>query len=186
MTVSESWAVNQYNVLPEEQLKDAWSWYTKTFEDVNRKAANRHVMFFDEFKEVMYDNAITKYVVTGEGNQIVGMSVLTNQLSHWSLLSPQYYAEKFPEHFEQERLWYIGFVGVTGGLGTFSKLIRSMHYKVHHSNGIALMDFCMYNVDTKHLPAMTLRLLKSINPAFEGRMIDEQQFWGFWFDGVER
>ena len=158
-------------------LGQAWALYADIFAEVNTLAAQRHQMTFEEFTTVYHDPRVMKFYVHDEAGDLAGMSVLTQDLDAWPLISPAYFARRWPEHFARKAIWYVGFVGVAPHRPHgFRDLVQSMYPHVIGNNGIAVMDFCTYNVAQRRLPAVTLKLLGWINPAASMETADSQQF----------
>lgn len=177
-----------------DQLREAWEWYVSAFADISRKAMQRHTMFYEQFVDMAEDRDIWKYVARDLSGGIVGMSVITNRLTAWPLVTPEYFEDRWPKHYAEDRIWYIGFVAVTHGATTqgsetkrrgnlFRRLISTMYNRVDESEGIAFMDYCKFNIEKRRLAALTLALLNSINPNVTGGQVDGQEFWGWRFDG---
>lgn len=164
----------------------AWELYYTTFEEVNTLAAQRHMMTYEEFAAVMGDKRVRKFLTDTNG-AMSGLAVITNDLDAWPLISPQYFARRWPEHAAQNRIWYVGFVAVRQDPrpepGLFAEIIRAMYQPVIESRGIAVMDYCLYNVQTREVPATAHRILERINPEVATSIIDAQYFYGYRFDG---
>jgi hypothetical protein len=173
--------------LPHDVFNAASDLYYATFEEINTLAAQRHLMTYHEFDEVMNDKSIRKFVASDDGGGMVGLAVITNDLEAWPLISPQYFARRWPEEAEQGRIWYVGFVAVRQNPRPrphlFAEIIRAMYQPVIDSQGIAVMDYCLYNVQTRGVPAAAHRILERINPEVTTGIIDAQYFYGYRFDG---
>lgn len=171
-------------------LDTTWQLYQRVFADINKRAAQRHLMTHHEYIDVAEDPRIRKYFAVQPDGDPVGLSTITNQLDAWPLISPEYFAHRFPDHYQRQAIWYIGYVGVdttpTGRprLHTFSQLIAAMYPQVIESDGLAVMDFCGYNIDVKHLPEVSRLVQHRLNPNVTGTVLDRQEFWAFRFDGV--
>jgi hypothetical protein len=167
-------------------LDAARTLYSDLFTGINTLAAQRHLMTDAEFAEVFYDPRILKFYVHDDAGDLAGMSVLTQDLTAWPLISPPYFARHWPEHHERQAIWYVGFVGVrpTHPHG-FRELVNGMYPYVKANRGIAIMDFCSLNTDRKRLPAITLKLLTWMNPTAGMQSIDSQNFVLYHFDTAE-
>ncbi len=162
-----------------DRLMDAWSFYQEVFTDVNAMAANRHLMTLNEFERVMADARVQKWMALSDDGHIIGMATITNYLEAWPLVSPEFFARRYPRQYERRAIWYIGFVGCNAD-GTrghaFRELITRMQPQVEESDGIFVQDFCVHNVG-RSLPAATRAILRRINPTVEFDRIDAQEFW---------
>lgn len=175
-----------------KDLDPRGSWldlYMNTFADIDGLAAQRHLMTGDEFRDVAMDPRITKHVAWAErddGQYPAGLSVITNHLDAWPLISPRYFQRRWPLHYEDRRIFYIGFVCVkpNAPTSTFRDLITDMSEQVFAADGIAVMDFCTANV-VKGLPRATGWLLNNLHDKAVGGRIDAQEFWAWRFDGQQ-
>ncbi|MFE9319421.1 hypothetical protein ACIHDR_45835 [Nocardia sp. NPDC052278] len=159
----------------------AWTFYSETFTEINTMAAQRHLMRRDEFVDVMGDERIAKYLLFDDDNTIVGLGVSTNDLDAWPLISPAYFRCNYPEHYAARTLWYIGFIGVRPDLrGGFAAMLEAMSAPQRHAGGVALMDYCAFNVDEKAVLASSLRILgRYSDPRM--RTLDTQTFVAYEF-----
>jgi hypothetical protein len=173
--------------LPHDVLNSAWELYYTAFEEVNTLAAQSHMMTWENFSDVMGDKRIRKFIARDDDGSMVGLAVITNDLEAWPLISPQYFARRWPEHAEQGRIWYVGFVAVRQSPrpapGVFAEIVRAMYQPVIDSQGIAVMDYCLYNIETRGLAVASLRILERINIDVTTEIIDAQYFYGYRFDG---
>lgn len=164
-----------------------WALYQNTFADVNRLAMQRHLMTEDEFRDVAMDPRISKHVAVTPGTRRMwGIGVITNQLAAWPLISPAYCEDRWPEHYHQNRIFYIGFVCAAPDAPstTFREIIADMSEQVFAVDGIAVMDFCTATV-LKGLPRATTWLLNDLHDKAVGGRIDAQEFWAWRFDGQQ-
>ena len=160
-------------------LDEAWAFYEDVFTEVNTLAANRHLMTFDEFEQVMADRRVQKWFAFSDGGRVIGMSTITNVLSAWPLISPAYFAKHYPSQYERQAIWYIGLIGcnVEGTRAyAFRDLIARMYPQVEASDGIFVQDFCLYNVG-RRMPNATHAVLRRINRTVEFGRIDAQEYW---------
>ena len=164
-------------------VHEAWTSYANIFAEINTLAAQRHLMTVDEFATVYHDPRVLKFYVHDQNGDLAGMSVLTQHLDAWPLISPPYFARCWPQHYARKAIWYIGFVGVTPHhQHGFRQLVNDMYVHVISNTGIAVMDFCAYNTVRRRLPAVTLKLLGGINPAAGMQTADSQSFVVYRFD----
>lgn len=179
-----------HQIQDREPMIELWELYCRIFEDVNTRAVQRHMMSWDEFRAVMLDLDVIKYVVRMEDGSARGISVLTNKLKAWPLISPDYFRVHFPDFYEREAIWYCGFVGMEQVQGRrvthgFRALVCAMLEDIHSNQGMTVMDFCMYNAARKKLPDVTASLLESLYPRTVSEKIDQQEFWAYRFDGTK-
>lgn len=165
-------------------LAEAWDMYAGIFTDINTMAAQRHLMTRQEFTTVYHDPRVLKFYVHDQAGNLTGMSVLTQHLNAWPLISPPYFARRWPQHYARQAIWYVGFVGVQPHQRHgFRQLVNDMYAHVISNAGIVVMDFCTYNITRRRLPAITLKLLGGINAAADMETTDAQSFVVYRFDG---
>jgi hypothetical protein len=157
--------------------------YRDAFRPLRKKAAQRHVMTSAEFRGVMADTAIRKFIAV-DGNDFLGMSCITNDLHAWPLIEPEFFANRFPMEAMRNDIWYIGFAFAVPGVRqpVLPDLLKAMYPL--SCGGISIMDFCTFNVDRK-LPNYVKSILKDVNPLVGMHLEDAQEFWAIDFRGVE-
>ena len=102
------------------------------------------------------------------------------------LISPDYFAHRWPNLYNEKRIWYVGFFAIDPihrGSGIFEKVIAHMWAKVLDCRGIAVLDICRRNDDVG-LPASIQKVLLSLTPALQASRIDEQTFWLYEAEGA--
>ena len=164
-------------------VDQAWQLYAELFAEINTLAAQRHLMTVEEFTGVYHDPRILKFYVHDDAGALAGMSVLTQDLDAWPLISAPFFARRWPQHYARKAIWYVGFVAVAPHrLHGFRELVGRMYAHVASNNGIVAMDFCTHNLTRRRLPAITLKLLEQMNPAAGMQIADAQSVVLFDFD----
>jgi hypothetical protein len=182
MTITQERATR--TVIPD--VDEAWALYVDLFTEVDELAAQRHLMTPAEFADVYADEDVLKFYAVDDKGTPIGMSVLTRRLEAWPLISPRFFARRWPELYQRQAIWYIGFVGVLPKhVHAFRQLVSDMYPFVIGTAGVAVMDFCTYNVTARRLPEVTLRLLGRLNPAAGMHVLDTQSFVLYHFDQPE-
>lgn len=166
-------------------LDQTWELYSSIFAEIDTLAVQRHLMTYAEFADVYKNPDVLKFYAYGDAGELVGMSVLTQHLPAWPLISPRYFQRHWPEHFARQAIWYVGFVGCLPNQSHgFRTLIADMYPHVIGNDGVAVMDFCTYNILERRLPEVTLKLLNRLNPAAGMQTADTQSFILYRFDGA--
>ncbi len=140
-------------IVVEEQVRDgllddAWKLYEQAFRHLNTLTVQRHLMHRSEFDEVCWDQRVQKWLAFDDDGQLVGLATYTNILESMPLISPEYFARRWPEHFALSRVWYCGFVAVapgSTGSGVFMKMITGMYQVAERDGGVIGLDFCRHN-----------------------------------------
>lgn len=157
-----------------------WTFYERTFTAVNEMAAQRHLMTYAEFCEVLLDDRITKYIARSRRDEtLVGLSVMTDDLEAWTLVAPEF----FKRVWRDRPVFYVGFVAAAGAPGAYAALVAKMYERVIAVDGIAVMDFCDHNVQRLGIVRKVDVLLKRINPNARGAIVDSQHFHAWDFRG---
>lgn len=170
--------------LPANLLDEAWEFYCDTFDDLRILAVNRHLMYRDEFDELMADKRAGKYVALDGDGGIVGLGVMTSELEAVPLISADYFAYHWPDLYEAGRLFYVVFVGATHGArgtGVFISLLRSMYAAIGAVDGKVFVDICSYNEERHSLPRMIAMILGRVSGRAQPTRLDAQSFWMYEF-----
>jgi hypothetical protein len=165
--------VDVRRVLYAEEATAAWTLYRNVFDHVNEEAAQRHLMTFEEYAEVVADNEVEKYLAWHSG-RLVGVSTITPAMSHWPLVSPRY----FEKHWPGRRWWYVGFVGTNSvgrKYGAFKDLLATMTAG-RREDGLFFMDFCQYNLN-RGIVKHCAEVLEEIDDRVKMQRVDVQEFW---------
>lgn len=155
-----------------------WWMYRNAFTDINALAAQRHLMSYEEFYDLMREPRVVKFIAKS-GNRMVGLSVMTFDLEAWPLVSPEFFERRFPGR----QIFYIGFVGTDQTEGAYLALIDRMYQDVIAADGVCAMDFAGHNVDELQIGRKVNALLRRTNPAARGGVVDRQEFWAWDFRG---
>jgi hypothetical protein len=164
--------------------EQAWKLYLHSFEDLRYLAVQRHVMFSDEFDDVMADPRVDKFLLWGDDGSLQGLSTMTSHLRSMPLISPEYFARRWPERYEAGLIYYIGFLAVhpdSHGTGVFGDLVLAMTEPVAGLEGLAIIDVCTYNKDRLHLPRAIRWLASTWASSVEMADIDSQTYVSYDF-----
>src|SRR5437667_6161176 len=140
--------------LHESLLEEAWTLYHEAFRELNAYAVQRHLMYRNEFDEVMRDSRVEKYLCLDDGGALCGLSTFTNDLDAVPLISPPYFERRWPQHYADRRIWYVGFMAVSAtgrAANAFVELIESMYLVAATQNGIVALDMCRFNDEVRRL-----------------------------------
>src|SRR4051812_8237919 len=150
------------------EAEACWSFYDRAFEELRIKAAQRHAMTRDEFDDVMVDGRVDKILAAKPGSDgPCGMATLTNDLKAVPLISPEYYAHRWPQFYAEQKIYYVGFLAIDPnyhGTGVLSKLLSSMCAIVPPEGGILAADICSFNEDSLKLPELFARVCGTFRP----------------------
>ena len=178
--------VDVVTTLPPELRDEAWRFYHATFGPLAVRAVQRHLLYRGEFDDLMADERVTKYVAR-DGDRVVGLAAMTRDLSTLPLLSPEFFAHRWPDLYAQRRIVYCVFVGVQsgpGGKGVFVSLQREMYKQVEAVRGMVVLDICAYNEAELGLPWTIESILKPIAGDATATRLDSQSYWLYEFPAV--
>ncbi len=136
---------------PEEFLEV----YRAAFAPLEALAAARQSLTDDEFREEMTDESVLKFVCQNRDGITVALSFVATDLSAVPWISPVYFAERFPEHYERHAIWYFGALLVLPehqGGPWVNALLEEMVTAVVANDGIAAFDCCAFNVTEMGVP----------------------------------
>ena len=172
--------------VPEPLVRPLWQLHERAFEELRVRAAATHQLDRAAFEAVMDDDRVGKYIIRDEthGGRPCGISTLTNDLGAAPLISPAFYARRWPDYHRQQLIWYVGFLAVDPdyqGTGAVATLIGRMCEEAAGSGGIIAADICEYNEATLRLPMAIARLASTFSPGVTPHRLDAQVYWAFEF-----
>src|SRR4051794_32425288 len=91
-------------------LDDAWHLYRDTFQHLDAAAVQRHLMYRAEFDHVMADRRVKKSPPLDGGGAMCALPPYPTAPAAAPLPPPPSSARRWPAHFAERRIWYIGFV----------------------------------------------------------------------------
>lgn len=162
-----------------------WQLYQRAFAELRVTAAQRHVMLHEEFVTVLGDPRVIKYVVQDTArDRLSGLATMTNDLEAVPLISPEYFAHRYPGTVATASLWYVGFVAVDPdyqGTGTFGMIIGEACRRVAPSGGVICLDVSEGSEIVHHLPSAIERIGNTFAPGTTKRRLDAQVYWAYQF-----
>jgi hypothetical protein len=167
--------------LPNECYESAWAIYNRAFDELRRTAVQRHVMFREEFDALMADTRVGKYrgLLPEGGPVVTALATFTNELDALPLISPEYFAHRWPSLYAEKRIWYIGLFAVDPAhqsTGVFEEIIRHMWATVLATGGVGMLDMSRSNFK-RGLSSAIHSVLQALTPEATATCVDEQQFW---------
>jgi hypothetical protein len=148
---------------PFPQLDEAFALYGRIFGVIDELDAQRHRLTAPEFLRIYQDPRVLKFFVYDD-DTLVGIAAMTRVLEVWPLISPAYFARHWPDHFVRQAIWYVGFAGVLPGHeNRLRHVVGAMYPHIAASRGMAVVDFCSYDVATARLADVRDKLLLWLN-----------------------
>jgi hypothetical protein len=173
--------VEAEKVLTGTRREEAWHLYTAAFEELRYAAVQRHVLHRTEFDDIMSDDRVEKYTALTPDGALAGLSTFTNDLTAMPLISPDYFARRWPDHYAARRIWYLGFIAIAADQrrsGVFEAMIERMWRAVRANAGVAALDLCARN-ESRGLDAAITRTLAALTPEVIATRLDTQAFWSW-------
>jgi hypothetical protein len=164
--------------------EEAWTLYSEAFAELNALAVQRHLMYRHEFDAVMDDPRVDKYLCLDDDDTVRGMSIYTNHLDAVPLISPPYFAHRWPEHYREQRIWYCGYVATQAdarAATAFGELVTAMYLTAASQNGLIALDFCSRTDEVRRMSRVVRLMLHRLSGDVKAQRIDEQQFWLYEF-----
>lgn len=163
-------------------LDEAWALYEAAFTELNTLAVQRHLMYRPEFDQVAADKRVQKYLHYDRRERLDGLATLTNDLESMPLISPAYFARRWPAECEARRVFYCGFVAVRrGGRGmpngvAFAALTRAMWAAAAGSP--VVIDVCAHN-QRRGMPGAVGAILDRAAGPVDLERLDTQTYLAF-------
>ena len=159
--------------------------YRAAFAPLEPLAAGRQSLTDDEFREEMSEESVLKFVGWNRRDEPVAMAVVATDLSVVPWISPQFWAERYPDHAKRGAIWYFGALLVSptvkGGPWMRRLTIAAMT-ECARERVVAAFDCCRHNDTEVKLPQM----LADIGHSFVNlrtELVDVQAYYGYEFDG---
>jgi hypothetical protein len=167
----ESWAV-----------KPAWSIYRDAMFPTKTDAAQRHMLTRDEFSAICYNQEIVKAVARDDHRETIGMAAYTRHLDAYDWIEPAYYAQRWPDAYKREAIFYVLFVVATDNAppDTFTALVNTVVDDIRERRGVGALDWSQARVDRGL--ARASRLIIGRNQPIVNEHVDAQHFHTYEFD----
>ena len=165
-------------------VEPLWRLYSEALGELRTRAVQRHLMTRDEFAEVLADRRVVKYVAEDDSGTPAGLATLTDDLEAVPLISPDYFAHRWPEWYARRRIWYAVFVAVdrdARAAQVFPGLMAELGRLPGDEGGIVAMDFCRERAESGRMPAAIGWLIEQEVPGVRPERLDEQSYWAYEF-----
>lgn len=150
--------------LDDKHLDEAWQLYEAAFTDLDALTVQRHLMYRNEFDEVAADGRVDKYLALDDDGSLRGLATFTNMLAAMPLISPRYFARRWPALYAHDAIWYCGFVAVPEHQpGVFVELVEAMYRRAEEDGGVIALDVCGHNMAVHRLDRGIATLLRRVS-----------------------
>jgi hypothetical protein len=122
--------------------------YLTAFGPLRTKAAARQVLHPQEFFDEMSDPRVLKYVVWNAAGEPEALATLTSDLSTVPWISPEYFAERYPEHTRRDAVYYWGFAlarPTRRSSRQFRQILVAIVAKMSAERAVCAYDVCAFN-----------------------------------------
>lgn len=166
-------------------LVDAcWELYELAFDGLRITAVQRHLLSRVEFDGVLADQRVTKYIGVDDEGRCDALGTATTDLTAMPLVSPDYFAHRWPDLYAARRIWYVGFVAIRpdqqrGPL--FGQIVRDVGRAAAAVGGLAVMDVSRAVSAGQRLPEVLDRFFTRLAPGTRSIRLDEQTYWAYEF-----
>ncbi len=190
----------KFDVVDDADRAEVWDVYRRCFADLRAKAVQRHLMHRAELDEVFADERVRKLVVRDEPEdaavggdlprgRVAAIATVTNHLDAVPLISPEFFAARWPELSARRLVWYVGFLAIHPDFrrtSASSILVAEICDAPAAAGGVVAVDICDYNESAIRLPVGLLRLGRAVSTHVELRRLDAQTYWAYEFPAVAR
>lgn len=146
----------------DEVAEKFWCLYDQAFEPLRTASPCRQFMREHEFKEEMKDERMLKFVLWDELDEALGMALVAIDLEAVDWISPDYFKNRFPDHFERAAIYYFGALLVeptSQGMSYSKLLLEELVNFVIRNNGIAAYD--CYAGNNQWMPDLIVRMTEA-------------------------
>ena len=168
----------EYHVEPELALV-FYDLYETAFGPLRVQALARQVLTKCEFYAQMIDSSVVKYVAWGDHGRPVGLCTLTRRLESVPWISPEYFAHRYPDHWQRNAIWYFGFV-LAHPSERHSRFVDQLidvgMGELVDEHAVCAWDMCAYNDTTLGMGARladSFQRLTGVAP----RLVDAQNYY---------
>lgn len=109
VTTRGPWTFTRQTSMDARLITEFYELYRLAFDPLKKRAVARQVLTWDEFCDQMNDQRVVKYIARDAAGEALGLTTLTNELESIPWISPEYFAEHFPDHSARKAVYYLGF-----------------------------------------------------------------------------
>lgn len=134
--------------LNDAEISRFYQFYRAAFEPMQTRAAARHTLTAEEFREEMLDKRIDKYIAWSADGTAVGLTTLTTDLAAVPWIEPRFHASRHPDQVARGTLFYLGYILVDPAgdtFGVFKTMAETLLQRVADTRGVLAFDVSAYN-----------------------------------------
>jgi hypothetical protein len=136
--------------LTDDEIAEAWRLYLTCMEPVEIHTPQAHVMSEGDFKQMMYDERITKGLVLDRDGALSAFGTYTTDLTALPLLSWKFYRHWWPDEYERNAIIYVPFIVSGGHHRAYRAFVEHVYALAAPLRGLVCVDVSDYNEDVHH------------------------------------
>lgn len=155
-----------------------WDLYAAAMRPVDDVAAMQHLEDRDVVVAAFAEPEITK-VIARVGSTPVGLGMITARLDLINGISPGFFANQFPQHDAEDRIFYLTAVLVDPdrrGKTVFSRLLNELTHIAERVGGVMIFDTCSFNREHHRMDTVVQRIVDRF-PRSSWKVIDQQTWY---------
>ncbi|MFT4166652.1 MAG: GNAT family N-acetyltransferase [Microlunatus sp.] len=136
--------------LPLDTIEDLYPRYAAVWNELVLKAAARHRLSLDEFRQQMLDPRLEKHVVLDEDNRVIAMTTITADLEAIPWINPTFYQQRFPKECANSTMYYLGYTFVDADhrrTRAIAIMTDAVDERVSSAQGVIGFDMCELTIE---------------------------------------
>lgn len=174
-------AVSIERQLDEPERRRLVQLYLEAFEPLRTLTATKQTLDEEEFLALLDYDATTVFASRDREGQLNGVAIGVNDLKLIPWINPEFFFERFPEHYATGRLAYMPafLVDPRYQKGTTLYRLAGFVASFYGDNHFVLaMDCCLHNIEVEHLPSVLERAASRFTPTVLHEL-DHQAYFAY-------
>ena len=183
VAVYDGWHFTKEAVLDAANAEAFHALYALAFEPMKTRSAARQVLTDAEFHDQMTDDRIDKYLAWDRDGRPMGLTTLTTHLEAIPWISPEYFADRFPEQWRRNAVYYLGFTLAQPGPRQqpfLETVITTGVGWLAAERAVLAYDVCSYNDTVLRFNERIVEALRN-HPSAHLEALDAQVYYGVRF-----
>lgn len=178
------WHFTRQSSMDDDHIDSFYALYSLAFDPLKKRSVARQVLTRQEFRDQMLDERVEKYVAWSETGEPLGLTTFTNALDSVPWVSPDYFAEHYPEHWARNAVYYLGFTLAHPSqrhLRFVETIITVGMQQAITEHAVIAYDVCAFNNQALRFNGRIADLLENV-PTAHLELIDTQLYSCVTFD----
>ncbi len=171
----------------EATIAEFWDMYQESFAPLATLAATKQSMSADEFRALMVDETVLKFVGWDRNGDPAAMMLVATDLGAVSWINREYFETRWPEHAARGAIYYTmaALVRPTarGSLWFRAVLLELIKFSAVN-RGVTALDCCRHNVENVQIPRIA-RVLSASVAELDYHELDTQAYFAYEFQGLK-